>query len=73
MGPCHHGMVLSQVADGETASIIEAAASKLNRERRTRGGPPAGIDGGGNNCYNLRTGLITKRNHVPRDWTNPLV
>ena len=34
VGPCHHGMARPQVADGGTASDMEVAANKLNKQSR---------------------------------------
>jgi hypothetical protein len=40
--PCHHGMARTQVADGgEALQFWRAAANILNKQSRTRGGPPA--------------------------------
>jgi hypothetical protein len=35
VGPCHHGMARPQVADGGTASSMEVAVNKLNKQPRT--------------------------------------
>jgi hypothetical protein len=35
VGPCHHGMARPQVADGGTASNMEVAVNKLNKQPRT--------------------------------------
>jgi hypothetical protein len=42
VGPCHHGMARPQVADGGDAlHFSRAVANILNKQSRTRGGPPA--------------------------------
>jgi hypothetical protein len=44
LGPCDHGMVRLQVADGGTASNLEGSCEYIESSRRqlTLGGPAAG-------------------------------
>jgi hypothetical protein len=71
MGPCHHGMVHPQDADGGTAFNMEGSCEYVDKQSRT-------ADKGWYSSLGLgrgakKTGIVTKHTHVSRAWTDTSV
>ena len=75
-GPYHHGMARPQVVDWGTASNMEEAANILNKQSRTADKGWSSILGDWARSWQfltVKTYLVTRHEHLPRTWTDPLV
>ena len=69
-------MARPQVADGEMASKMERSCEYIEKSCRgqmTRGDTSARDWATYLKLLTVKTGLVTKRMHVPRAWSDPLV